>query len=160
MAGSVNLVILVGNLGQDPDIVKNRDGNPIAKLSIATSESWRDKATGERKEVTDWHRVTVFDKTAAEFAEKYLKKGMKVYVEGKQKTRKYTDQAGVEKYSTETVVATFGGKLENLTKREGGGGGTPSEDDYGTQSSGERSGSSSSGAAKRTPEDDIDDIPF
>jgi single-strand DNA-binding protein len=154
MAGSVNRVILVGNLGQDPDVVKGREGSNIVKLSIATSESWRDKATGERKEVTDWHRVTIFDKTAAEFAEKYLKKGMKVYVEGKQKTRKYTDQAGVEKYSTEVVLQAFDGKLENLTKREGSGG-APSEDDYGTPSGGSRP----SGSA--APGDDMDEqIPF
>lgn len=156
MAGSVNLVILVGNLGQDPDMTKNRNGDPIAKLSIATSESWRDKTTNERKEVTHWHRVTVFDKTAAEFAEKYLKKGMKVYVEGRQETRKWTDQGGIERYSTETLVKSFGGKLENLTKREGGaGGGTPSEDDYGTPSGGR-----SSGTGKPIDDSIDDEIPF
>lgn len=153
MAASVNRVILVGNLGKDPEVFGT--DKKVVKFSIATSESWRDKATGERKEVTDWHNIVVFDKTAAEFAEKYLKKGMKVYVEGKQKTRKYIDQAGVEKYSTEVVLQAFDGKLENLTRREGGGGGTPSEDDYGTPSGGRSSGSN------KPIDDSIDDeIPF
>lgn len=155
MAGSVNRVILVGNLGKDPEVFGT--DKKVVKFSVATSESWRDKNSGERKESTDWHNIVVFDKTAAEFAEKYLKKGMKVYVEGKQKTRKYTDQAGVEKYSTEVVLQAFDGKLENLTKREGGaGGGAPNEDDYGTQSS--SGGERSSG---RSSMDDADDqIPF
>ncbi len=151
MAGSVNLCIIIGNLGQDPDIVVAQNGNKIVKLSVATSESWRDKATGERKEVTDWHRITVFDKTAAEFAEKYLKKGNKVYIEGKQKTRKW-EKDGVTHYSTEVVVAAFGGRLDNLTRHEGNH--APSEDDYGTpaQTRGGRS------AASNDAMDD--DIPF
>lgn len=148
MAGSVNLVILVGNLGQDPDIVGSGD-RKVAKLSVATSESWRDKTSGERKETTDWHRVTVFDKVAVEFAEKYLKKGNKVYVEGKQKTKKY-DKDGVTHYSTEVVLSGFGSKLQSLTSS--GSRGTPSEDDYGTAKS--SSSSSSSG------EDMDDQIPF
>ena len=132
MAGSVNKIILVGNLGKDPETFE-RNGNKTVKFSIATSESWRDKTSGERKEVTDWHNIVMFDKTAAEYAEKYLKKGMKVYVEGKQKTRKWTDKDGVDRYTTDTVVAAFSGVLQNLT-RSAGAGGAPSEDDYGTSS--------------------------
>jgi single-strand DNA-binding protein len=156
MAGSVNRVILIGNLGKDPETFE-RNGNKTVKFSIATSESWRDKATGERKEVTDWHNIVVFDKTAAEFAEKFLKKGMKVYVEGKQKTRKWTDKDGVDRYTTDTVIAAFGGQLQNLTRSDGASGGAPSEDDYGTPS--DRNGRSASQSSSR-PEDDGGDIPF
>lgn len=150
MAGSVNLCVLIGNLGQDPDINGSGD-RKVVRLSVATSESWRDKATGDRKEQTDWHRVVIFDKQAAEFAEKYLKKGMKVYVEGKQKTRKY-EKDGVTHYSTDVVLSGFGSKLLNLTSSGGGEGrGAPSEDDYGssrTSDSGSRPGADS-------PEDEI-----
>src|SRR3979409_2384840 len=103
MAGSVNKVILVGNLGKDPEIRRTQDGRPIANLSVATSESWRDKATGERKEKTEWHRVVIFNEGLCKVAEQYLKKGAKVYLEGQLQTRKWTDQSGVEKYSTEVV---------------------------------------------------------
>ena len=107
MAGSVNKVILVGNLGKDPEIRRTQDGRAIANLSVATSESWRDKATGERKEKTEWHRVVIFSEPLAKVAEQYLKKGAKVYIEGQLQTRKWTDQAGVEKYSTEVVLQGF-----------------------------------------------------
>jgi len=123
MAGSVNKVILVGNLGKDPEIRRTQDGRPIANLSIATSETWRDKATGERKEKTEWHRVVIFNEGLCKVAEQYLKKGAKVYIEGALQTRKWTDQSGVEKYSTEVVLQGFNSTLTMLDGRGGGGGG-------------------------------------
>ncbi len=147
MSGSVNKVILIGNLGQDPEIVTGQNGK-FATLSIATSESWRDKNSGERKEVTDWHRVKIFNENLVEVAEKYLKKGSKVYIEGKQKTRKY-EKDGQTHYATETVLANFGAVLVNLTKSESGPRGD-SPDDYGTPST--RNERPSSG---HTPEDEI-----
>ncbi len=122
MAGSVNKVILVGNLGKDPEIRRTQDGRPIANLSVATSESWRDKATGERKEKTEWHRVVIFSEGLCKVAEQYLKKGAKVYLEGQLQTRKWTDQSGVEKYSTEVVLQGFNSNLTMLDGRSGGGG--------------------------------------
>jgi single-strand DNA-binding protein len=122
MAGSINKVILVGNLGKDPEIRRTQDGRPIANLSVATSETWRDKATGERKEKTEWHRVVIFNEGLAKVAEQYLKKGSKVYVEGALQTRKWTDQSGVEKYSTEVVLQGFNSNLTMLDGRGGGGG--------------------------------------
>ena len=113
MAGSVNKVILVGNLGKDPDVRRTTSGDPVVNLSLATSESWRDKATGERKEKTEWHRVVIFNKNLAEVAEKYLRKGSKVYVEGQLQTRKWTDKDGAEKYSTEVVLQNFRGDLDH-----------------------------------------------
>ena len=121
MAGSVNKVILVGNLGKDPEIRRTQDGRPIANLSIATSETWRDKATGERKEKTEWHRVVIFNEGLCKIAEQYLKKGAKVYIEGALQTRKWTDQSGVEKYSTEVVLQGFNSTLTMLDGRSGGG---------------------------------------
>ena len=123
MAGSVNKVILVGNLGKDPEIRRTQDGRPIANLSIATSETWRDKATGERKEKTEWHRVVIFSEPLCKIVEQYLKKGAKVYIEGALQTRKWTDQSGVEKYSTEVVLQGFNSTLTMLDGRSGGGGG-------------------------------------
>ena len=125
MAGSVNKVILVGNLGKDPEVRRMTSGEPVVNLSIATSESWRDKASGERKEKTEWHRVVIFNKNLADVAEKYLRKGSKVYVEGQLQTRKWTDKDGQEKYSTEVVLQNFRGELTMLDGRggEGGGGG-------------------------------------
>src|SRR5258708_4200932 len=114
MAGSVNKVILVGNLGKDPEIRRTQDGRPIANLSIATSETWRDKGTGERKEKTEWHRVVIFNEGLCKVAEQYLKKGAKVYIEGALQTRKWTDQSGVEKYSTEAVLQGFNSTLTML----------------------------------------------
>jgi len=124
MAGSVNKVILIGNLGRDPEIRRTQDGRPICNLNLATSESWRDKASGERKERTEWHRVVIFSEPLCKFAEQYLKKGAKVYVEGAMQTRKWTDQAGVEKYSTEVVLQGFNSVLTSLDGRQGGGAGT------------------------------------
>src|SRR5205085_453156 len=107
MAGSVNKVILVGNLGADPEIRRTQDGRPIANLRVATSENWRDKASGERRERTEWHRVVIFSEGLAKIAEQYLKKGAKVYLEGQLQTRKWTDQQGIERYSTEVVLQGF-----------------------------------------------------
>ena len=121
MAGSVNKVILVGNLGKDPEVRRMTSGDPVVNLSVATSESWRDKASGERKEKTEWHRVVIFNKNLADVAEKYLKKGAKVYVEGQLQTRKWTDKDGAEKYSTEVVLQNFRGELTMLDGRNGGG---------------------------------------
>lgn len=127
MAGSVNKVILVGNLGKDPEIRRTQDGRPIANLSVATSESWRDKATGERKEKTEWHRVVIFNEGLCKIAEQYLKKGAKVYLEGALQTRKWADKDGVEKYSTEVVLQGFNSQLTMLDARGGGGGGERSD---------------------------------
>ena len=160
MAGSVNKVILVGNLGRDPEIRFSQDGKKIVNMSLATSESWNDKATGERREKTEWHRVVIFNDRLADVAEKYIKKGSKVYVEGQLQTRKWTDNAGVEKYSTEVVLQDFRGELTMLDSRgggEGGGGysggggsgGDVQEPDYGPGPGGAGAG------------DDLDDeIPF
>src|SRR4051794_1372155 len=131
MAGSVNKVILVGNLGKDPEIRRTQDGRPIANLSIATSETWRDKGTGERKEKTEWHRVVIFSEPLCKIVEQYLKKGAKVYIEGALQTRKWTDQSGVEKYSTEVVLQGFNSTLTMLDGRSGGGGGSFGSDDGG-----------------------------
>jgi single-strand DNA-binding protein len=123
MAGSVNKVILIGNLGKDPEMRRTQDGKPIANLSVATSESWRDKATGERKEKSEWHRVVIFSEPLCKVAEQYLKKGSKVYLEGALQTRKWTDKDGVEKYSTEIVLQGFNSALVMLDGRsqaEGG----------------------------------------
>lgn len=123
MAGSVNKVILVGNVGRDPEIRRTNDGKPIANLSIATSETWRDRNTGERKEKTEWHRVVIFNEGLCKVVEQYVKKGAKLYIEGQLQTRKWTDQSGVEKYSTEVVLQAFNGQLTMLDARSGGGGG-------------------------------------
>ncbi len=147
MAGSVNKVILVGNLGKDPEVRRMTSGEPVVNLSIATSESWKDKSSGERKEKTEWHRVVIFNKNLADVAEKYLRKGSKVYVEGALQTRKWTDKDGAEKYSTEIVLQNFRGELTMLDgKGEGGGGGG-------------RVGASESPASFQRDEMD-DEIPF
>lgn len=171
MAGSVNKVILVGNLGRDPEIRSTQDGVRIANLNLATSESWRDRVSGERKERTEWHRVVIFNERLVEIAEKYLRKGSKIYVEGALQTRKWTDNAGVEKYSTEVVLQRFRGELTMLDGAGGGRGqgGGASEGGYDEDFSGGGGGFGSS----RTPapaggmgggrarNDDLDDeIPF
>jgi single-strand DNA-binding protein len=151
MAGSVNKVILVGNLGKDPEVRRMQSGDPVVNLSIATSETWRDKASGERKEKTEWHRVVIFNKNLAEIAEKYLRKGAKVYVEGSLQTRKWSDKDGQEKYSTEVVLQNFRGELTMLdSKGEGGGG---SRGSYG-------GGASESPASFDRGSDMDDEIPF
>jgi single-strand DNA-binding protein len=121
MAGSVNKVILVGNLGRDPEIRNTQDGTKIASFSIATSESWKDKQTGERKDRTEWHRIAIFNERLSELAEKYLRKGSKVYVEGSLQTRKWTDTNNVERYTTEVVISRFRGELTMLDGRNSGG---------------------------------------
>src|SRR5208282_5554648 len=122
MAGSVNKVILVGNLGADPEIRRTQDGRPVANLRVATSESWRDKTTGERREKTEWHRVVIFNENLCRIVEQYLKKGSKVYLEGALQTRKWQDQSGQDRYSTEVVLQGFRGEL-TLLDRAGGAGG-------------------------------------
>ena len=119
MSGSVNKVILIGNLGKDPDVRSTQDGRKIVNLSLATTESWKDKSTGERKERTEWHRIVIFNEGIAKVAEQYLEKGMKVYVEGQLQTRKWTDKDGHDKYSTEVVLAAFGGSLTMLSSSGG-----------------------------------------
>ena len=162
MAGSVNKVILIGNLGADPEVRRTQDGRPIANLSVATSETWRDKGTGERKEKTEWHRVVIFSEGLAKVAEQYLKKGAKVYIEGQLQTRKWTDQSGVEKYSTEVVLQGFNSNLTMLDGRGGGGGGG-----FADEPSGDFGVSGPSSAPPRRPvaagarnSDMDDDIPF
>jgi single-strand DNA-binding protein len=123
MAGSVNKVIIVGNLGRDPEVRSFQNGGKVVNLNIATSETWRDKQSGERKERTEWHRVSILNEPLAKIAEQYLKKGSKVYIEGQLETRKWTDQSGAEKYTTEVVLRPYRGELTLLDGREGGGGG-------------------------------------
>ncbi|TCR62192.1 single-stranded DNA-binding protein [Bosea sp. BK604] len=142
MAGSVNKVILVGNLGRDPEVRRLGSGEPVVNLRIATSETWRDKQSGERKERTEWHSVVIFNENLAKVAEQYLKKGSKVYIEGQLQTRKWQDQQGVEKYTTEIVLQRFRGELTILDSRGQGG------DEYGGDSGGmmeDRSGGGSFG---------------
>jgi single-strand DNA-binding protein len=134
MAGSVNKVILVGNLGKDPEVRTMPSGEKMVQFSLATSESWRDRGSGERKEKTEWHRVVIFNENLARTAEQYLRKGAKVYVEGQLQTRKWTDNTGAEKYSTEVVLGKFRGELTMLDGRAGAGGGDEAggfEGDYG-----------------------------
>ncbi len=186
MAGSVNKVILIGNLGADPEIRRTQDGRPIANLNIATSETWRDKSSGERKEKTEWHRVVIFNEGLCKLAEQYLKKGAKVYIEGALQTRKWTDQAGIEKYSTEIVLQGFNSTLTMLDGRgdgagEGGGrgmqrsggggndfggGGSGYGDDYNQSSPSSSSGRGNAGNAGNSggggnfSRELDDDIPF
>ena len=162
MAGSVNKVILVGNLGKDPEIRRTQDGRPIANLSVATSESWRDKATGERKEKTEWHRVVIFNEGLCKVAEQYLKKGAKVYIEGALQTRKWQDKDGKDRYSTEVVLQGFNSTLTMLDGRSGGGGGSFASDEggggsFGSSGSSQRRSVPASGGGR---DDMNDDIPF
>ena len=136
MAGSVNKVILVGNLGADPEVRTFQNGGKVCNLRIATSESWKDKNTGERKERTEWHSVAIMSEPVARIAEQYLRKGSKVYIEGQLETRKWTDQQGQDRYSTEVVLRPYSGQLTLLDKREGEGGNSgyqeqPSNGGYG-----------------------------
>ncbi|MDY0883172.1 single-stranded DNA-binding protein [Dongia soli] len=168
MAGSVNKVILIGNLGRDPEIRTTQDGTRVANLSIATSETWRDKGSGERREKTEWHRVVVFNDRIVDVAERYLKKGATVYIEGQLQTRKWTDQSGVEKYTTEVVLQKYRGELTMLGGRgEGGGMGGEPDSGYGNGGSGYGGGSGGggfgggSGGGGRSGGGDLDDdIPF
>ena len=164
MAGSVNKVILVGNLGRDPEIRSTQDGTRVANLSLATSESWRDKNSGERRERTEWHRVVVFNDRLVDVCERFLKKGSKIYIEGALQTRKWTDQSGQEKYTTEVVLQKFRGELTMLDGRSGGGAGD-SDDAGGSFGDSSGGGSSGPGRMGRAPAgagggDLDDDIPF
>lgn len=172
MAGSVNKVILVGNLGRDPEVRSTQDGTKIVNFPVATSERWRDRASGEQRERTEWHRVVIFNENLGRIAEQYLRKGSSVYLEGQLQTRKWTDQGGQERYTTEVVLQRYRGELTLLGGRNdgGGGGGDYSRgDDYGGGSSG-RGGSSSGGSGGSGsgggqppmggPSDLDDEIPF
>src|SRR3954467_7800545 len=162
MAGPGNKGILIGNLGADPEIRRTQDGRPIANLRIATSESWRDKATGERKEKTEWHRVVIFSEGLCKIAEQYLKKGSKVYLEGQLQTRKYNDKDGVEKYSTEVVLQNFNSTLTMLDTRGGGGGGggmSDSDDSFGSPGATRARKPAMAGAGGKRGDMD-DEIPF
>src|SRR3954468_21873567 len=141
MSGSVNKVILVGNLGRDPEVRRLSSGEPVVNLRIATTESWRDKASGERKERTEWHSVVIFNEGLAKIAEQYLKKGSSVYIEGQLQTRKYTDQSGQEKYSTEVVLQRYRGEMTLLGGRNQGQ--SSGESDGGRDYAGSDFGSSS-----------------
>ena len=162
MAGSVNKVILVGNLGRDPEVRRLNSGEAVVNLRIATSENWRDKASGERKERTEWHSVVIFNENLAKIAEQYLKKGSTVYIEGQLQTRKWQDQSGQEKYTTEVVLQRFRGEMTLLGGR-GGGGGEAVEDqsdrgsDFGRSSPMERRPATAGGGRHA---DIDDDIPF
>lgn len=184
MSGSVNKVILVGNLGRDPEFTQTQDGRKFGRLSIATSERWRDRQSGERRENTEWHRVVIFNENLVDVAERFLRKGSKVYIEGQLQTRKWQDQSGADKYSTEVVLSRFRGELTMLDGRQdgaGGGGGFGGDsadgggDDYGQRSSGggggQRAPAAASGArsggggsrddgGRAAPMDLDDDIPF
>jgi single-strand DNA-binding protein len=155
MAGSINKVILVGNLGRDPEIRAMQDGREVANLAIATSESWKDKQTGERKEKTEWHRVVIFGEGLVNVAKNYLHKGSKVYIEGQLQTRKWVDQSGVEKYSTEVVLQGYNGNLTMLDSKGGGSSMSDSGFDQGYSSP-----PSSAPAAQPVPADLDDEIPF
>ena len=170
MSGSVNKVTLIGNLGRDPEIRRLNSGEQIANLRIATTENWRDKATGERKERTEWHSVVIFNENLAKIAEQYLKKGSKVYIEGQLQTRKYTDQAGVEKFSTEIVLQRYRGELTLLDSRGGGSGFSAGEggrdyagSDFGSSGPMERrpaAAASGAGGGKFSSSEMDDEIPF
>ncbi len=180
MAGSINKVIIVGNLGRDPEIRRTQDGRPIANLRIATSESWRDKTSGERREKTEWHSVVIFNEGLCKVAEQYLPKGTKVYIEGHLQTRKWQDQSGADRYSTEVVLQGFNGNLTMLDGRAGAGAGAgagmqeDSQSDYGggqgggygdsaprrSSSGGSNGGSSSSGGGGGFDKGLDDEIPF
>jgi len=159
MAGSVNKVILIGNLGKDPEVRRLNSGEPVVNLRIATSESWRDKQSGERKEKTEWHNVVIFNENIAKVAEQYLKKGSTVYVEGQLQTRKWTDQSGVEKYTTEVVLQRFRGELTMLGGK-GDGGGRSYEDDGGGFAAKSGSKRVSDGPRESFNQDLDDEIPF
>jgi single-strand DNA-binding protein len=155
MAGSVNKVILVGNLGRDPEIRTTQDGTKVGNLSLATSESWRDRNTGERRERTEWHRVVVFNERLVDVCEKYLRKGSKIYIEGQLQTRKWTDQSGQDRYTTEVVLQRFRGELTMLDSRGEGGAFGGESASGGASSGGQGFGGPSGGA------DELEDeIPF
>jgi single-strand DNA-binding protein len=158
MAGSVNKVILIGNLGADPEVRTFQNGGKVCNLRIATSENWKDKNTGERREKTEWHTIAIFSEGLVRVAEQYLRKGSKVYIEGQLQTRKWQDQSGNDRYSTEVVLQNFGGTLVMLDGRSEGGGGAGGGGGYLADQSGGQSGGQSSPAPSTSDMDD--EIPF
>ncbi|MBN8521124.1 MAG: single-stranded DNA-binding protein [Alphaproteobacteria bacterium] len=162
MAGSVNKVILVGNVGQDPEIRSMQSGDKVASFSVATSESWKDKTSGEKKEKTEWHRVSVWNQGLVKIIESYVKKGSKVYLEGALETRKWQDKDGQDKYTTEVVLRAYRGELTLLDSRGGGQGGGYSNNNGGPDYEAPMSSGSSGGSSKRpAPVDELEDeIPF
>lgn len=159
MAGSVNKVILIGNLGRDPEVRRLNSGDPVVNLRVATSEAWRDKQSGERKERTEWHNVVIFNEQLAKIAEQYLRKGSKVYLEGQLQTRKWQDQSGADKYTTEVVLQRYRGELTMLDGKGDGGGRSfdDSGDSFGSRSGGKRV---SDGPREDFSQDLDDEIPF
>ena len=160
MAGSVNKVILVGNLGRDPEVKSMQDGRSMVNMSVATSDTWRDRQTGERKERTEWHRVVIFNEKLAEVAQKFVRKGSKIYVEGQLSTRKWTDQSGQERYTTEVVIPRFGGALTMLDGRGGGGeaaAGGADDEMAGAMSGGGGGGGGGGRPASRAGKAELDD---
>lgn len=160
MAGSVNKVTLVGNLGRDPEVRTMQSGDEVVQLSIATSETWKDKTTGERREKTEWHRVVIFNKGLVPIAKQYLRKGSKVYLEGQLETRKWTDQSGVEKYTTEIILRPFRGELTMLDSRSGG---SMNDNGYDDRFSDDMDSApmAAQGGGSSAPMDNFeDDIPF
>lgn len=170
MSGSVNKVILVGNLGRDPEFTQTKDGRRFGRLSIATSERWRDRGSGERREQTEWHRVVIFNDNLVDVAERFLRKGSKVYIEGQLQTRKWQDQSGADRYSTEVVLGRFRGELTMLDGRQEGGGFGDSGGEYDQRGAGggggQRTAAASGGGrsgdegGRAAPMDLDDDIPF
>lgn len=163
MAGSINKVILVGNLGRDPEVRTSQDGSKIVNLNVATSESWKDRSSGERREKTEWHRVVIFNPNLADIAERFCRKGSSVYIEGQLQTRKWTDQSGQEKYTTEVVIGRFKGELTMLGSAQGGGNNPPPSsgpDDYGHHRSGGGQQRGGGGGSWEPPADLDDEIPF
>ncbi|MBY0565024.1 MAG: single-stranded DNA-binding protein [Hyphomonadaceae bacterium] len=161
MAGSVNKVILIGNLGKDPEVRRLNSGDPVVNLRIATTESWRDKQSGERKEKTEWHNVVIFNENIAKVAEQYLKKGSSVYIEGQLQTRKWTDQSGAEKYTTEVVLQKYRGELTMLGGKGDGGGSRSYDDDGGGSFAGKAGSKRVSDGPRESFSQDLDDeIPF
>lgn len=163
MAGSLNKVMLIGNLGADPEIRRLQDGKGVCNLRIATSDTWRDKATGERRERTEWHKVVIFNENLVKVAEQYLRKGSKVFIEGSLQTRKYTDKDNIERYSTEIVLQQYNGQLTMLDGRSGGGAGEGASaggDDFGSASPMRGSGGASRGQQNFQRGELDDEVPF
>jgi single-strand DNA-binding protein len=161
MAGSVNKVILIGNVGRDPEIRSTNDGTRIANFTLATSDNWRDKASGERRERTEWHRIVIFNDRLTDVVEKYVKKGAKLYIEGSLQTRKWTDKEGQERYTTEVVLQRFRGELTMLDSRGGGGGDFAEEEPAAAGGGYGGAGGGRSGDGSRGRTDELDDeIPF
>ena len=161
MAGSVNKVILIGNLGRDPEVRRLNSGAPVVNLRVATSESWRDRNSGERQERTEWHSVVIFNENLAKLAEQYLRKGSKVYIEGQLQTRKWQDQSGQDRYTTEVVIQRFRGDLTFLDRAGDGGGARESGGDFGRSSPMDQGGGSGGGGGGGNYAEELDDeIPF